>query len=181
MTMEERKARMTSFELEEEHYNYINQLITEGKIRSLKEFVEMCVEFGRKNNINEWHPGIFNVGPVRVVLIPKKMLDVFVQHLPEESYEPVGREIGELIRSYALLKYQIDTTKPENWKKALEVISDTGLGHFIINDNNVEIISPCLPIGITQQIIQTVLGVPLETVKMLFDVHFFKIKQSSAS
>lgn len=179
MTLEERKARMTSFELEEEHYNHINRLITEGKIRSLKEFVEMCVEFGLKNSINEWHPGIFNVGPVRVILIPRKILDVFVQHVPEESYEPVGREIGELIRSYALLKYQIDTTKAQNWKKALEIVSDTGLGHFIINDDDVEILSPCLPIGLTQQIIQTVLGVPLETIKMLFDVHFFKIKRSS--
>jgi hypothetical protein len=180
MTVEERKARMTSFELEEEHYNHITQLITEGKIRSLKEFVEMCVEFGLKNSINEWHLGIFNVGPVRVVLIPRKILDVFVQHVPEENYEPVGREIGELIRSYTLLRYQIDSTKAQNWKKALEVVSDTGLGHFMIHDDNVEVLSPCLPIGLTQQIIQTVLGVPLETIKMLFDVHLFKIKRSSA-
>jgi len=40
----------------------------------LKEFVEMCVTFGRKNRLDEWQPGVYDAGPVRLVLIPKKRL-----------------------------------------------------------------------------------------------------------
>jgi len=165
---------VTSVELDEDDVNYIETLIREERVRSLKEFVERCVKFGRHYTLDKWTPGIFHVGPLRVIIMPHKALTILTEKVPEDFHEDVGREFGEITKSFALFHHQLDTTK--NIDAALEILSDTGLGQFILpNRKSIQVISPALPFEMMKSYLETVLGVRLEPVRMKIDVHLFNI------
>lgn len=167
-------SRVTSVELDEADVEYIEKLMREDRVRSLKEFVEKCVRFGRRFTLDRWQPGIFNVGPVRVVLMPKRALDMLVEHVSEDDYEDVGREIGDITRSFALFQYQVDTSV--DWDTAIEIMSEAGLGQFLMSSKDViQVLSPLFPSGMMKSYIETVLGVQLEATRLKIDVQLFKI------
>ena len=169
----EKHSRVTSVEFDAGDFNYVAELISQGKVRSLKEFVEMCVKFGRAYTLDKWEPGIFNVGPVRVVLVAKKMLDMLVQRIPEEDYVNVGRELGEVVESFALLK-GLNTKDPKNRAEALQILSNFGFGLFTQKQEEIQVTHPTFPYEITQALIEQTLGVELEAMRTLLDVQFFK-------
>jgi len=171
---EERGTRITSVEFDEDDFEYIAKLIQEKKVRSLKEFVEKCVKFGRNYTIDQWEPGISSIGPIRALILPKKMLDVIVQRVSNEEQPDVGRELGEFVQSFALFK-NIDTAKPENWDEALRILTDFGLGKVEKTDDKVQVLHPAFSSEIMENLIETVLGVELKPMRMLLDVHLFQI------
>jgi len=167
-------SRVTSVELDKEDVDYIEALMNEGRVRSLKEFVERCVRFGRRYTLDRWQPGVFNVGPVRMVFIPKRGFDLLVERVPPDDYEDVGREIGEITRSIALFQSHIDTTK--EWEQAFQMMSDSGLGQFFMNGKDfIQVLAPALPSEVMKAYIETVLGAKLEAIRMKIDVQLFKV------
>ena len=169
-------SRVTSVELDEEDVSYVDSLMRDSRIRSLKEFVEKCVRFGRQYTLDRWLPGLFYVGPLRVVMMPHRALSIILERVREEDYEDVGRELGEISKSFALFHYQQDTT--ENLDAGIQIMSEVGLGQFIMpNKTNIQVISPALPFEMMKAYVETVLDLKLEPVKMKIDVHLFKISQ----
>lgn len=169
-------SKVTSVELDEEDVNYIDSLIEEGRVRSLKEFVEKCVKFGITYTLDKWQPGILTVGPVRVVIVIKKIIDLLTEHVALEDYENVGNEIGEIIKSFAMFHYQADTTK--NRDKALRIMSDMGLGQFLMpNNETIQVVSPAMPADMLKNCIETVLDLKLESTKLKIDVQLYKISK----
>ncbi|MEM3045623.1 MAG: hypothetical protein QW057_00900 [Candidatus Bathyarchaeia archaeon] len=167
-------SRVTSVELDKEDVDYIEALMSEGRVRSLKEFVERCVKFGRRYTLDRWQTGIFNVGPVRMVFLPKRGLDILVERIPEDDYEDVGREIGEITRSVALFQNRVDTSK--DWLAALQIMSDSGLGQFSMNGKDlIQVLSPAFPLEMMKAYIETVLGAEVEAIRMKIDVQLFKV------
>jgi len=167
-------SRITSVELDEEDVKYIENLIAEGRIRSLKEFVEKCVKFGITYTLDQWQPGIMNVGPVRVLILMKKALDLLIEHIPEEDLEDVGREIGEIIASFALFHYNVDCSK--DWEGALKILAEMGWGHFQSPSRSlIQVISPALPSSMMKGCLEALLNVKLEAIRLKIDVHQFKV------
>lgn len=167
-------SRVTSVELDKEDVEYIEALMNEGRVRSLKEFVERCVRFGRRYTLDRWQPGIFNVGPVRMVFVPKRGLDLLTERVPEDDYEDVGREIGEITRSVALFQNHVDTQK--EWEPAFQIMSDYGLGQFSMNSKElVQVMAPALPSDVMRSYIETVLGAKLQPIRMKIDVQLYRI------
>jgi len=167
-------SRVTSVELDKEDVEYIEGLMNEGRVRSLKEFVERCVKFGRRYTLDRWQPGIFNVGPVRMIFIPKRGLDILVERVPEDDYESVGREVGEITRSVALFQSHIDTGK--EWQPAFQIMSDIGFGQFSMNGTDfIQVLAPALPSEMMRAYIETVLGTKLEAIRMKIDVQLFRV------
>jgi len=171
-------SRVTSVELDKEDVDYIEALMNEGRVRSLKEFVERCVRFGRRYTLDRWQPGIFNVGPVRMVFIPKRGFDLLVERIPPDDYEDVGREVAEITRSIALFQSHIDTAK--QWELALQIMSDSGLGQFFMNGKEfIQVLAPAMPSEMMRAYIETVLGAKLEAIRMKIDVQLFRIIPAS--
>jgi len=167
-------SRVTSVELDEDDVEYVDKLMQDGRVRSLKEFVEVCVKFGRLYTMDRWEQGLFHIGPMRVVITPQKILAILIERLQEEEYEDVGRDVGEIIKSFAMFQSQIDTTK--NWDEALRLMSDFGLGQFSrVERDSLQVTSPTLPHSVMRSCMETILDTKLETVQMKIDVHFFKI------
>ena len=166
-------SRITSVELEEEDVKYLEGLIAGGRIRSLKEFVEKCVKFGITYTLDRWQPGVMNVGPVRVLILMKKVLELLVEHIPEEDREDVGREIGEIVSSFILFQRQVECS--ENWDAALKILSEMGWGQFQRSGKTIQVISPALPSEIMKGCLESMLNVKLETIRLKIDVHQFKL------
>ncbi|WP_309492996.1 hypothetical protein [Candidatus Hecatella orcuttiae] len=167
-------SRVTSVELEEEDVEYIERLMREGRVRSLKEFVEMCVKFGRQYTLDRWQKGLFDIGPVRIVFLPKKALDLLIERVEQEDHRDLGREMGEVIKSFALFQFQTDTTK--DWDSALEIMSNFGWGQFSATDRDyIQIVSPALPSSLMKSYVESVLNVKLEPIQMKIDVQVFRI------
>lgn len=167
-------SRVTSVELEEEDVEYIEKLMQDGRVRSLKEFVEMCVKFGRQYTLDRWQKGLFDIGPVRIVFLPKKGMDLLIERVAEEDHEDLGREMGEVIKSFALFQFQTDTGK--DWDAALEIMSNFGWGQFSSTDRNyIQVVSPALPSSLMKSYIETVLNVKLEPIQMKIDVQVFRV------
>jgi len=167
-------SRVTSVELEEDDVEYIEKLMQEGRVRSLKEFVELCVKFGRQYTLDKWRKGLFDVGPVRIVFLPKKTMELLIERVAEEDYEDVGREMGEVVRSFATFQFQTDTSS--DWNKALEIMSNFGWGQFSnTGKDQVQVVSPALPSSLMKSYIETVLNVKLEALQMKIDVQVFKV------
>ena len=167
-------SRITSVELDEEDVGYVETLMKENRIRSLKEFVEKCVKFGRRFTLDKWTPGLFYVGPLRIVMMPQKALTAIIEHAPEDSYEDIGRDFGEITKSFALFQYQIDTAKDSG--SGIRIMSETGLGQFVMpNAQSIQVISPAFPSEVTKTYVETVLGLKLSPVKLRLDVQAFNI------
>jgi len=167
-------SRVTSVELEEEDVGYIEKLMKEGRVRSLKEFVELCVKFGRLYTLDRWQKGLFDVGPVRITFMPKKVMELLIERVAEEDHEDVGREMGEIIRSFAIFQFQ--TNPSSDWKMTLEVMSNFGWGQFSApNKDQIQVVSPALPSSVMKSYIETVLNVKLEAVQMKIDVQVFRV------
>jgi len=167
-------SRVTSVELDEDDVEYVEMLMRNGIIRSLKEFVEKCVKFGRRYTLDRWYTGLFYIGPLRVTIMPKKAVDYLIERVPEDEHEDVGREIGELAKSFAIFLHHVDAAK--NWDLALQLMSDFGLGQFSMTDkNSIQVVSPALPHNMMKSCIETVLETKLEAVQMKIDVQFFKV------
>jgi len=167
-------SRVTSVELDEEDAKYIEDLIREGRIRSLKEFVEKCVKFGKKYTLDRWQPGVFNVGPVRMVIIPRRVLESLISRLSEEDREAVGREMGEILRSLFFLYYRI--TPEENLELALKAMSENGIGEFILDsDGFIKVFHSVFPSKLVKAYLETALNVRLENIELKIDVQMFKI------
>jgi hypothetical protein len=167
-------SRVTSVELEEEDVEYVEKLMREGRVRSLKEFVELCVKFGRQYTLDRWRNGLFDVGPVRIVFMPKKTMDLVIERVAEEDHEDVGREMGEVIRSFSMFQYKVNPS--ENWDRALEIMSNFGWGQFsATGKDQIQVVSPALPSTLMKSYIETVLDVKLEAVQMKIDVQVFRV------
>lgn len=167
-------SRVTSVELDQEDVKYIEDLIAEGRIRSLKEFVEKCVKFGIAYTLDRWQPGIMNVGPVRVLVLMKKTLDLLVEHIPPEDHEDVGREIGEIVHSFILFQHNVEP--PKNWEATFKILESMGWGKFQKSqDQTIQVVSPALPSEIMKGCLETLLNVKLEAIRLKIDVHQFKV------
>ncbi|RLI15428.1 MAG: hypothetical protein DRO43_01145 [Candidatus Hecatellales archaeon] len=167
-------SRVTSVELDEEDVRYIENLIVEGRIRSLKEFVEKCVKFGISYTLDRWQPGVMNVGPVRVIILMKKALELLVEHVPPEDHEDVGREIGEIVSSFLLFQHQVECS--QDWDAAFKILSDMGWGQFQKSSETIiQVVSPALPSEIMKGCLEAMLNVKLEAIHLKIDVHQFKV------
>ena len=174
---EEKNSYITSVEFDKEDFDYISKLIAEAKVRSLKEFVEKCVKLGRIYTIDQWESGVSTVGPTRVIILPKKILDLFIQRVPNEEYKDIGREIGEFVQSFVLFK-GIDATNPDNFDETLKLMTDFRLGNFTKVDDKIQVILPVFPSEITESLIEATLNVELKPIRMLLDVQMFQIVKS---
>lgn len=167
-------SRVTSVELDEEDARYIEDLIREGRVRSLKEFVEKCVKFGRKYTLDRWQPGVFNVGPVRMVMIPKKVLEFLFSKLSERDCEDVGQEMGEILRSLFFLYYRINPE--DNVSLALKAMSENGMGEFILDNGGfIQVFHSALPPRFIKAYLETTLSTKLENIELKIDVQLFRI------
>ena len=106
--------------------------------------------------------------------MPKKTMELLIERVAEEDYEDVGREMGEVVRSFAMFQFQTDTG--EDWDKALEVMSNFGWGQFsATGKDQVQVVSPALPSSLMKSYIETVLNVKLEALQMKIDVQVFRV------
>ena len=167
-------SKVTSVELEEEDVKYVENLINEGRVRSLKEFVEKCIKFGIAYTFDQWQPGIFNVGPVRIVILVKKALELIVEHVPEEDREDLGKELGEIIASFAQFHRNIECST--NWDSALKFLTELGWGQFKISSGNIlQVVAPAFPIELMKGCLEELLDVKLEAERLKIDVQRFRI------
>jgi hypothetical protein len=167
-------SKVTSVELEEEDVKYIESLINEGRVRSLKELVEKCIKFGIAYTLDQWQPGVFNVGPVRIIILIKKALELIVEHVPEEDREDLGRELGEIVASFAQFHRNIECST--DWDSTLKFLTELGWGQFkISSDNILQIIAPAFPIELMKGCLEEILNVRLEATRLKIDVQQFKI------
>ena len=173
-----RESRVTTVELDVDDVEYVRRLISEGRVRSLKEFVELCVKFGKNYTLDRWTTGVINVGPIRAVLILKKMVDLLIQRVATEELMDVGREMGEVAESYALLK-GFETTDRAKWPEALRLLSDFGLGAFSLNDDRIEIHHAAYPAEINEGMLEQIFKIKISPIKTLLDVQFFRILEKA--
>ncbi len=169
--------RLTTVALDEESLKYIEKLVSEGRARSFKEFVDQCVELGRNYTMDRWQieSGQFFYGPMRVVVIPQKFLTEFSYRIAESERKMLGREFGAIIKSFILLYFEYDPTKLENRTKALSVITRLGFGQLRQRDSEIEIVNPVLPAEIFQGLLESALGLELSPIELAIDVCLFRI------
>lgn len=169
--------RLTTVALDEESLKYIGKLVSEGRVRSFKEFVDQCVELGRGYTMDRWQleSGQFFYGPMRVVVIPQKFLTEFSYRVAESERKILGREFGSILKSFIFLHFEYDPTKLENRTKVLSVITRLGLGQLRQRDSEIEIVNPALPAEVFQGLLEGVLGLELSPIELAIDVCLFRI------
>lgn len=169
--------RLTTVALDEESLKYIGKLVSEGRVRSFKEFVDQCVELGRGYTMDRWQleSGQFFYGPMRVVVIPQKFLTEFSYRVAESERKMLGREFGSILKSFIFLHFEYDPTKLENRTKVLSVITRLGLGQLRQRDSEIEIVNPALPAEVFQGLLEGVLGLELSPIELAIDVCLFRI------
>jgi hypothetical protein len=167
------EGRITTVEIDEETDAYINQLIENGKIRSMKDFIMLAIDFARKYSIDNWSPGVFYIGPVRVGIIDKRSLETLAS---KANQRETGRSLGEMPRDMMMIRYNIDTTLKKNRTLALDRLADLGIGRCEIKDDKILVHRPIFPHDIMWGYIEAYLDVALQPVPMnIPDLFVFQI------
>jgi len=138
-----KSAKRTTIILEKEEREFIDSLIREGKEPGIKPLISKMLDVYRSMMIYDWHfPGEYYCGISRMAFVNVELINIFIQHIPEEKWREIGRKMGEAAKVSMEATLGIQTASRENWKEVFKRLRVQGFGDFYIRDKYILIKAP---------------------------------------
>ena len=136
-------TRRTTIILEESEREFIDSLIREGKEPGIKPLISKMLDVYRSMSIYDWHyPGEYYSGISRIAFVNVELINILLQHIPEERWREVGREMGEATKVSMEASLGIQTANREKWKEVFKRLRVQGFGDFYLRDKYVLLKTP---------------------------------------
>lgn len=144
MLKKKRKSvRRTTIILEREEREFIDSLIREGREPGIKPLISKMLDIYRSMMIYDWRfPGEYYCGISRMAFINIELINILIQHIPEEKWREIGGKMGEAAKVSMEATLGIQTTNREKWREVFKRLRVQGFGDLYLRDKYILIKAP---------------------------------------
>ena len=136
-------TKRTTIILEKEEREFIDSLIREGKEPGIKPLISKMLDVYRSMMIYDWRfPGEYYCGISRIAFINLELINVLIQHIPQEKCREIGRKMGEAAKVSMEATLGIQTANREKWQEVFKRLRVQGFGDFYMKDKYILIKTP---------------------------------------
>lgn len=177
-------AKRTTIILEEREREFIDSLIREGKEPGIKPLISKMLDVYRSMSIYDWrYPGEYYSGISRIAFVNVELINILLQHIPEEKWREVGRKMGEAAKVSMEASLSIQTANREKWQEVFKRLRVQGFGDFYLKDKYILLKTPFIDkseiwAGFLEGLLGVELDVKTSTPPFVLEV---KEKQGSAN
>lgn len=138
-----KSAKRTTIILEKEEREFIDSLIREGKEPGIKPLISKMLDIYRSMMIYDWRfPGEYYCGISRIAFVNVELINILIQHISEEKWREIGREMGEAAKVSMEATLGIQTANREKWQEVFKRVRVQGFGDFYLRDKYILIKAP---------------------------------------
>lgn len=143
MKKSNQSARRTTIILEKEEREYVDSLIKEGKEPGIKPLISKMLDVYRSMGIYDWRfPGEYYCGISRVAFINVELINILIQHAPNEQVREIGVKMGQALKVSLEATLGIQTSSREKWQEVFKRLRVQGFGDFYLKDKYILIKTP---------------------------------------
>ena len=136
-------AKRTTIILEKEEREFVDQLIREGKEPGIKPLISKMLDVYRSMMIYDWRfPGEYYCGISRIAFVNVELLNILIQHIPDEEYRIIGRNLGDALKISIETTLDIKTVNREKWPEVFKRLRVQGFGDIYLRDKYMLIKTP---------------------------------------
>ncbi|MCJ7470443.1 hypothetical protein MUO74_08140 [Candidatus Bathyarchaeota archaeon] len=136
-------AKRTTIILEKEEREFVDQLIREGKEPGIKPLISKMLDVYRSMMIYDWRfPGEYYCGISRIAFVNVELLNILIQHIPDEEYRIIGRNMGDALKISIETTLDIKTVNREKWPEVFKRLRVQGFGDIYLRDKYMLIKTP---------------------------------------
>jgi hypothetical protein len=136
-------TRRTTIILEESEREFIDSLIREGKEPGIKPLISKMLDVYRSMSVYDWHyPGEYYSGISRIAFVNVELINILLQHIPDEKWREVGREMGEATKVSMEASLGIQTADREKWREVFKRLRVQGFGDLYLRDKYILLKTP---------------------------------------
>jgi hypothetical protein len=136
-------TRRTTIILEESEREFIDSLIREGKEPGIKPLISKMLDVYRSMSVYDWHyPGEYYSGISRIAFVNVELINILLQHIPDEKWREVGREMGEATKVSMEASLGIQTANREKWREVFKRLRVQGFGDLYLRDKYILLKTP---------------------------------------
>ncbi|MGC9346061.1 MAG: hypothetical protein ACP5ER_04640 [Candidatus Bathyarchaeales archaeon] len=175
-------AKRTTIILEKEEREFIDSLIREGKEPGIKPLISKMLDVYRSMMIYDWRfPGEYYCGISRIAFINAELINILIQHIPEEKWREIGRKMGEAAKVSMEATLGIQTANREKWQEIFKRLRVQGFGDFYLRDKYILIKTPFINESeILAGFLEGLLGIELD-IKTSTAPFVFETKEKAGS
>ena len=171
---------VTTFDIPEDLFSFIDGLIRSGNARNRREIVVQALEIFVKLQGHRWNGSLIIIDGVRKGLISKGSIAELVSGMSEKELYDAGRRMGKTLRDLAIGR-RLDISQPENHKSALQMLEDFGWGRFVMDGSRIVISGAFLPTAVIHGYLETALSVTLCKVDTTEDIIALDLTSATTS
>ncbi len=136
-------AKRTTIILEKEEREFVDQLIREGKEPGIKPLISKMLDVYRSMMIYDWRfPGEYYCGISRIAFVNVELINILIQHVPDEEYRAIGRNMGDALKVSIETTLDIKTVNREKWPEVFKRLRVQGFGDIYLKDKYMLIKTP---------------------------------------
>lgn len=133
----------TTIILEKEEREFIDSLIKEGKEPGIKPLISKMLNIYRSMMICDWRfPGEYYFGISRIAFVNVELLNILIQHIPEEKWHEIGKKMGAALKVSMEATLGLQAAQRENWENIFKRLKVQGFGNFFLKDKYLLIKTP---------------------------------------
>jgi len=179
-----KSARRTTIILEKEEREFIDSLIEEGREPGIKPLISKMLDVYRSMMIYDWRfPGEYYCGISRMAFTNIELINILIQHIPEEKWREIGGKMGEAAKVSMEATLGIQTANREKWGEVFKRLRVQGFGDLYLRDKYILIKAPFISepeiwAGFLEGLFNIELGIKTFTPPFVFEI---KEKTNSAT
>lgn len=167
--------RQITFRIDQNKFKQIEELVSQGQVDSITNFITKCIELGLQYSLHTWNRGIWFVHGNRVGGLSKQNFATICANLEDGIINEIGKKVGEQFSVYIKILSEIESTNRKNWFQALRDIQWlNGWGNYLLKGNAVTIMSPLPPAKFMKGFLEGFLGAKLKMLSeepLRFEIH----------
>lgn len=167
---------ITSFDLPPDLLGFLDELVRNDIARNRRETVVRALQTYIKYQIHKWNGPFIVINGIRRGLISKGSLAELTSEMSHKQMFDAGTRMGKALHDLAKGR-NLDISKPENYKSALQILEEFGWGRFNIEASQITIVEPLLPAPVMRGYLESALAIKLKELSSVEEIQFFEITQ----
>lgn len=164
---------VTTFDIPEDLFAFIDELVNNGTARSRREVVIRALEIYAKLQVHKWNGPLITINGVRNGIISKGTMAGLLSGLAEGQLRQTGRRMGKTLRDLGT-QLRIDISLPENHAAALQILEDFGWGRFTIDRDRINVTGAFVPIAVLHGYLEGALSITLTRIETTEEIAVFE-------